>query len=109
MAASVVSGQVVLALMDICARVPVPHPPSTSLRSDPSETRFLKTVWLCEGGYICVGERRAYILRPYPLFPVLAIRRRYLALCVAREVQRAETIKPDRHSNNRDARYAHIY
>jgi hypothetical protein len=40
------------------------------------------------------------ILIPYPLFPALAIRRRYLAFSHARDVERTQTIKRDSHSGN---------
>ncbi len=41
------------------------------------------------------------MLIPDPLFPALAIRRRYLLLCQACDVERAQTIKRDRHSERK--------
>jgi len=91
------------------------HPPSRS-QTDQGETHPLMTHKRTEGGKkssskrsTSRGNRRRSekvvprvlltdVLIPYPLFPALAIRRRYFLLCQAGEVQRAQTIKCDRHS-----------
>jgi hypothetical protein len=79
------------------------NPPSNDAQSEPPQ-KLANDVEKSETASGALTD----MLIPDPLFPALAIRRRYLLLCQACDVERAQTIKRDRHSEKKKVSQIYI-
>ena len=80
------------------------NPPSKDAQSEPPQ-KLANDVEKSETASGALTD----MLIPDPLFPALAIRRRYLLLCRACDVERAQTIKRDRHSGKKKKSQSDTY